>query len=142
MGLNVRRKYKKIGSLLFLVSLNFVLAILISIHSAALVSGQAIEQVSTKRSSSTESSPSQSQRSPIAFDKGTTEYGIWGGTSYDAPDLAQSRGRKVPSLVGLRYGRVIYAKHSFALEYTIDVIPAAVVSLPGAISSSSQTNLQ
>jgi hypothetical protein len=67
---------------------------------------------------------------------------IWGGTSYDSPDLSQSRGRKVPLLVGLRYGRIIYVKNSFALEYTIDVIPVAVVSLPGTLSSSGQTSRQ
>jgi hypothetical protein len=119
-----------------------VIAFLFAINLTFIDADHANAQTKSDSVSSAESLPSQSgpQRSPVTLDKATTEYEIWGGTSYDAPTFRQERGLKVPLLLCLRYGRVIYAGKSIALEYTIDAIPAAVVSLPPAVAG--QTSRQ
>jgi hypothetical protein len=59
------------------------------------------------------------------------EFGVWVGSSLGLPSaLGGSRERKIPLLIGLRYGRVLVASRSAALEYTFDVVPVAVVSGP------------
>jgi hypothetical protein len=128
----------------FVAAFRFATALLLVIPSTFMAADRANAQTKMESNLSAASLSSESEQHsfPGAMDKGTTEYEIWGGTSYDAPTFRQERGLKVPVLVGLRYGRIIYAKNSFALEYTIDLIPVAVVSLPGTISSSGQTNRQ
>jgi hypothetical protein len=61
------------------------------------------------------------------------EFGLWAGGSPDSNDFVG----KVPDtslfLAGLRYGRVLAAWESVSLEYTFDVIPAAVVFAPESV---------
>ncbi len=58
------------------------------------------------------------------------EFGAWGGGSFNSPAgtfLGTTPDRKF--IIGaLRYGRILVANKSIALEYTIDVIPLAVVT--------------
>jgi hypothetical protein len=59
------------------------------------------------------------------------EFGVWAGGSLGLPTaLGGSRDRKIPLLIGLRYGRVLIANKNAGLEYTFDVVPVAVVSGP------------
>ena len=59
------------------------------------------------------------------------EFGFWAGGSLGlASALGGSRDRKIPLLIGLRYGRVLAAGKYAALEYTFDIIPVALVSGP------------
>jgi hypothetical protein len=59
------------------------------------------------------------------------EFGAWAGSSLGLPSaLGGSRDRKIPILIGLRYGRVLSAGKYAALEYTLDVVPVGVVSGP------------
>ncbi len=67
----------------------------------------------------------------LAIEKGMNEFGLWGGSSLDSPALiGGAKGRKLPLLIALRYGRVFAAGKRVAVEYTFDIVPAAVVSQP------------
>jgi len=61
--------------------------------------------------------------------KGGNEFGIWGGFSFHAPTLIGKTPEARFGNLGLRYGRVLAASENVAFEYTIDVIPVAVLSL-------------
>ena len=59
------------------------------------------------------------------------EFGAWAASSLGLSAAAGgSRDRRIPLLIGLRYGRVLGAGRYAALEYTVDVVPVAVVSGP------------
>lgn len=60
--------------------------------------------------------------------KGWNEFGIWGGLSFSSPTLIGKTPDARFGNVGLRYGRVLAAGKTVALEYTVDVIPVAVLS--------------
>ena len=63
--------------------------------------------------------------------KSKNEFGLWAGGSLGLPSaLGGSRDLKIPFILGLRYGRVLLASEYAALEYTIDLVPVAVVSAP------------
>ena len=65
------------------------------------------------------------------LEKNRNEFGAWAGSSLGLPAaLGGSRDRKIPLLIGLRYGRVLSAGRYAALEYTVDLVPVAVVSGP------------
>ena len=65
------------------------------------------------------------------LEKNKNEFGAWAGSSLGLPAApGGSRDRKIPLLIGLRYGRVLGAGKYAALEYTLDVVPVAVVSGP------------
>jgi len=65
------------------------------------------------------------------LEKNKNEFGAWAGSSLGLPAaLGGSRDRKIPLLIGLRYGRVLSAGKYAALEYTLDLVPVAVVSGP------------
>jgi opacity protein-like surface antigen len=78
-------------------------------------------------------------RSSYALAKGTNEFGLWAGGSPDSNDLiGHVRDTKL-LLVGLRYGRILAAWESFSLEYTFDILPAAVVFAPERIRRDDST---
>src|ERR1043166_6739476 len=58
------------------------------------------------------------------------EFGIWGGVSFDSPTLIGKTADARFGNVGLRYGRVLAASKTVAFEWTIDVIPVAILSNP------------
>ncbi len=71
--------------------------------------------------------------SSYALVEGANEFGFWGGGS---PDSNVAIGRTPDTkllLVGLRYGRVLKAWESISLEYTLDILPAAVVFEPDSV---------
>src|SRR5262249_19834843 len=65
------------------------------------------------------------------------EFGLWAGGSMGLPSaLGGSRDRKIPFILGLRYGRVLLASEYAALEYTIDLVPVPLDSAPhGGLSN-------
>ena len=71
------------------------------------------------------------QASEHTLEQNKNELGAWAASSLGLPAaLGGSRDRKIPLLIGLRYGRVLGAGKYAALEYTLDVVPVAVVSGP------------
>jgi hypothetical protein len=65
------------------------------------------------------------------LEKNKNEFGLWTGSSLGLPAaLGGSQNRKIPLLIGLRYGRVLITSKQVGLEYTFDVVPVAVVSGP------------
>jgi hypothetical protein len=75
-------------------------------------------------------SSSAAARSPYALMRGTNEFGLWAGGSPDSVDLIGHTPDTSLLLVGLRYGRILAAWDSLSLEYTFDILPAAVVFPP------------
>jgi opacity protein-like surface antigen len=74
-----------------------------------------------------------------ALTKGTNEFGLWGGGSPDSFDFIGTVEDRELLLFGLRYGRVLGAWESVSLEYTLDIIPAAVVFEPDSVRRGSST---
>lgn len=75
-----------------------------------------------------------------ALTKGTNEFGIWAGGSPDSSKIFGNVEDRKLFLLALRYGRVLGTWESVALEYTLDIFPAAVAFEPGSVrrGSSSQ----
>ena len=80
-----------------------------------------------------------SATSPYALTKGTNEFGLWAGGSPDSVEIFGNVENRKLFLLALRYGRVLAAWESVALEYTLDIFPAAVYSEPGRIRRGSST---
>jgi lipid A 3-O-deacylase PagL len=93
----------------------FILAVLV-VMVAARVSAQS-------------DSPSPSAETE-GIQKGWNEFGIWGGVSFHSPTLIGKTPDARFGNIGLRYGRVLAASKTVAFEWTIDVIPVAVLSNP------------
>ena len=81
-------------------------------------------------SAQTADSSSKSQSNSEGIQKRWNEWGIWGGMSFNSTTLIG----KTPDArfvnIGLRYGRVLKTSKTVAFEWTIDVVPAAVLSNP------------
>lgn len=71
--------------------------------------------------------------------RGMNEFGLWGGGSPDSADFIGRVEDRELLLFGLRYGRVLGAWESVSLEYTLDILPAAVVFEPGRVRRGSST---
>jgi hypothetical protein len=68
---------------------------------------------------------------PLA--SGTGEFGVWAGTSFANPTLIGTATNRRFVSVGLRYGFVFGVKRDLAFEYTLDLVPAAIlIQPPGA----------
>jgi len=77
--------------------------------------------------------------SAYALTKGTNEFGLWAGGSPDSSEIIGHVENRKLLLLALRYGRVLAAWESIALEYTLDIFPAAVVFEPGRVRRGSST---
>jgi hypothetical protein len=77
---------------------------------------------------------------PYLRKKGDNEFGFWVGGAFQATTIFgglredEARGRKF-FLTAFRYGRVVAANDSLALQYTLDAIPVALAA--GNITSAS-----
>jgi hypothetical protein len=71
--------------------------------------------------------------------QGMNEFGLWAGGSPDSFDFIGTVDDRKLLLVGLRYGRVLGAWESVSLEYTLDILPAAVVFEPASVRRGSST---
>ena len=60
--------------------------------------------------------------------KRQNEFGVWGGISFDATTLIGKTPDARFGNIGLRYGRVLLASRIVAFEWTIDVVPVAILS--------------
>lgn len=74
------------------------------------------------------SSPGDPSTISERMKKGWNEFGIWGGLSLSSPTLIGQTPEARFGNIGLRYGRVLAAGKTVALEYTVDVIPLALLS--------------
>src|SRR5881394_3280467 len=93
-----------------------------------LVTSLSIAGQTSANKSSTPSAPSQSTSEGIQ--KRDNEWGVWGGISFSSPTslgLGTTPNARFGN-VGLRYGRVLKTSKTVAFEWTIDVIPLAILS--------------
>jgi hypothetical protein len=74
-----------------------------------------------------------------ALPKGTNEFAVWAGGSPDSSSLIGHTEDRNLVLFALRYGRILAAWESIALEYTLDIFPAALVFEPGRVRRGSST---
>jgi len=88
------------------------------------VGGLAQQPNDSSSSTSTGGNPSPSE----GIQKHSNEFGVWGGLSFSAPTLIGKTPDARFGNIGLRYGRVLAASKTVAFEWTIDVIPVAVLS--------------
>src|SRR5437762_870898 len=75
-------------------------------------------------------SSGSSQSSTDGIQKRDNEWGVWGGMSFNSTTLIGKTPDAKFGNIGLRYGRVLAASKTVAFEWTIDVIPVAVLSNP------------
>ena len=77
---------------------------------------------------------SGAQRAGGAFgmEKAVNEFGFWGGGSFSSPTLIGKTGETRFGLLAFRYARVLARGDNLVLKYTVDAVPAAVLSFPVA----------
>src|SRR5207249_316712 len=84
----------------------------------------------TADASARSTSSDASQSTTVGIQKRDNEWAVWGSMSFNSTTLIG----KTPDVkfgdIGLRYGRVLAASKTVAFEWTIDVIPVAVLSSP------------
>jgi opacity protein-like surface antigen len=68
-----------------------------------------------------------------ALAKGANEFGLWAGGSPDSSSFIGHAEDRNLFIFALRYGRVFAAWESLTLEYTLDIVPAAVVFEPDRV---------
>ena len=78
------------------------------------------------RSMPSDASPSTTE----GIQKRDNEWGVWGSMSFNSTTLIGKTPDARFGNIGLRYGRVLAASKTVAFEWTIDVIPVAVLSNP------------
>src|SRR5882762_8985763 len=92
-------------------------------------------------SGSAQAPDSSASSSSIAADKNTqspsegiqkrdSEWGVWGGISFNSTTLLGKTPDSKFGNIGLRYGRVLKTSKTVAFEWTIDVIPVSILSFP------------
>jgi len=81
-------------------------------------------------SAQTPNSSAKSQSTSEGIQKRDNEWGVWGGMSFDSTTLIGKTPDAKFGNIGLRYGRVLKTSKTVAFEWTIDVIPVAVLSNP------------
>jgi len=76
-----------------------------------------------------------------SLDRGTNELGFWGGYSPDNPTLiGVTTGRPFFEL-NLQYARVLVAHRNWALKYTFEMVPVAIISQPRQVNVVQGTRL-
>ena len=99
-------------------------AINVSVRAALFLSFTLVFSLSPVRGAEPTATTAQSNYGLV---EGMNEFGLWAGGS---PTSNVAIGRTPDTsllLVGLRYGRVLKAWESVSLQYTLDILPAAVV---------------
>ena len=71
-----------------------------------------------------------SQTPSEGIQKRDNEWGVWGGVSFNSTTLIGKTPDARFGNIGLRYGRVLATSKTVAFEWTIDVVPVAVLSNP------------
>lgn len=93
-----------------------------------LLASTIVARAQTNDPSPSSSAASAPQSSTEGIQKGWNEFGFWGGVSFDATTLIGKTPDARFGNIGLRYGRVLAASKTVAFEWTIDVIPVAILS--------------
>ena len=70
------------------------------------------------------------QRNQLEAERPKNEFSITGGGSFSSPTLIGTTRSARLGVFALRYGRNIFSNKSVALQYGVEVVPAAVLSLP------------
>ena len=68
--------------------------------------------------------------SPSARCQGDTEVGVWGGYSVGTPHLIGVTSDRPLGVLALRYGHSIYDWSNISLQYTLDIVPIALINQP------------
>jgi Lipid A 3-O-deacylase (PagL) len=68
------------------------------------------------------------QRGVYGFERAANEFGLWGGGSFSTPTLIGKTEDTRLGIFALRYARVLARGDSLTLKYTLDAVPAAVLS--------------
>ncbi|HKW99438.1 MAG TPA: acyloxyacyl hydrolase [Bryobacteraceae bacterium] len=79
----------------------------------------------------------QAQDKP--FESGINEFGAWAGYSLANPTLIGTTSNRRFINAGLRYGFVFGTKGDVAFEYTLDVVPAAILIQPPGTQVAAET---
>ncbi|MGH9713162.1 MAG: acyloxyacyl hydrolase [Candidatus Acidiferrales bacterium] len=58
------------------------------------------------------------------------EFGAWLGYSFDSPHVIGTTSHRQLGLVAIHYGRTLFETDSIAIQYTLDVMPLALVGQP------------
>jgi len=73
------------------------------------------------------------------LESGAKEWGVWAGYSFSNPTLIGSTTNRQYANAGLRFGYVFATKGNVAFEYTLDVVPAAILIQPPGDQFASET---
>src|SRR5215813_15309837 len=68
------------------------------------------------------------QSTSVGLQRERNEFGIWGAISFHSASVIGRTPDAKFGNIGLRYGRVLLAKKTVALEWTIDAVPLAILS--------------
>jgi len=69
-----------------------------------------------------------------ALDRGSSELGFWAGYSPDNPTAIGTTTDRPFTEVNLQYARVLVARDKWALKWTIELVPVAVISQPRQVN--------
>lgn len=58
------------------------------------------------------------------------EFGLWLGYSFDSPHVIGTTSERQLGLLAFHFGRTLFDKGSISLQYTLDVMPLALVGQP------------
>jgi lipid A 3-O-deacylase PagL len=87
--------------------------------------------VSAQTTGSSTASDSTNRQTPTeGIQKRDNEWGVWGGIAFNSPTWIGTTRDARYGHIGLRYGRVLAASKTVAFEWTIDVVPVAILSNP------------
>lgn len=64
------------------------------------------------------------------FQSGDSEFGIWASYAPQAPHVIGVTSPRQFGVLGFRYGHLIFEKPGVSLEYTLDVMPVAIMLQP------------
>lgn len=107
-----------------------VFALLLLALAACSREGFAQSEAGDRNVEISEAGSPQSSGGAFGLERSATEYGVWGGGSFDSPTLIGKFEDARLGLIGLRYARVLARGDFLALKYTLDAVPVAVLSYP------------
>jgi opacity protein-like surface antigen len=76
-----------------------------------------------------------------SLDRGTNELGFWAGYSPDNPALIGVTTNRPFFEFNLQYARVLVARRNWALKYTFEMVPVAIISQPRQVNVAQGTRL-
>src|SRR5205085_4451842 len=107
--------------------------LLLSLSISVSAQGQAQAPVSSSSAAADKNTQTPSE----GIQKRWNEWGVWGSMSFNSTTLIGKTPDAKFGNIGLRYGRVLKTSKTVAFEWTIDVIPVAILSNPRPVGMSS-----